>query len=182
MVQIVLGRRLRPKHLPKELPDPTQPVWQLLLQGEMSASKPVRDQIDVRAGQHGFAATIRIGVAARSSERRQQLVIGVLGAVSTAVDRGTYIDLTFEPAERLNEPRLPSVWWGGWPLRLGATELTGLLAWPLGERDLPGVAPLHPRPLRVPAAVNRTERLFAVPGAPGPSAPIGIATQDIASH
>jgi len=178
VVQVVLGRRVMPKHLPKEIPDPAQPWWQLLTQGEVAAAKPVRDQIDVRSGQHGFAATIRIGVAARTPERRQQLVIGVLGALSTAEDRGTYMDLTFEPAGRLNVPTLP---WR-WPLRLGASELSGLLGWPLGERDLPGVAPLHPRPLRVPEKVNRTERLFAVPGAPGPSAPVGISARDISAH
>jgi hypothetical protein len=62
-----------------------------------------------------------------------------------------------------------------------ASELTGLLAWPLGDQDdLPGVPPLHPRPLRVPAAVCRTERLFAVPSAPGP--PVGIAAADIPAH
>lgn len=181
VVQIMLGHRVLPRHLPKDLPDPTQPVWQLALQGQMSASKPIRDQIDARSGQHGFAATIRIGVAALSSERRQQLVIGVLGAFSTAVDRGTFMDLTFEPAPRLNLPRLPA-WWRGWPMRLGASELVGLLGWPLGETELPGVAPLHPRPLRVPPTVNRTERLFAIPGAPGASAPVGIAATDIAAH
>jgi len=178
VVQVVLGRRVIPKHLPKDIPDPTQPWWQLVTQGEVSAAKPVRNQIDTRSGQHGFAAVVRIGVTAQSPERRQQLVISVLGALSTAEDRGTYMDLTFEPASRLNLPRLP---WR-WPLRLGATELTGLLGWPLGERDLPGVAPLHPRPLRVPDRVNRTERLFAVPGAPGPTAPVGIAARDITAH
>jgi len=178
VVQVVLGRRVMPKHLPKEIPDPAQPWWQLLTQGEVPAAKPVREQIDLRSGQHGFAATIRIGVAAHTAERRQQLVIGVLGALSTAEDRGTYMDLTFEPAGRLNVPTLP---WR-WPLRLGASELSGLLGWPLGERDLPGVAPLHPRPLRVPEKVNRTERLFAVPGAPGPSAPVGISARDISAH
>ncbi len=178
VVQLVFGHRLMPKHLPKQLPDPTQPWWQLLTQGQMSATQPLRDQIDTRSGQHGVAATIRIGVSANTPERRQQLIIGVLGALSTAEGRGTYMDLTFEPAARLNQPRLP---WR-WPLRLGATELTGLLGWPLGDRELPGVAPLHPRPMRVPAAVNRTERIFAVPGAPGPSAPVGIAARDLTAH
>jgi hypothetical protein len=178
VLQIMLGRRIAPRHLPKSLPDPAQPWWQLLTHGETDAAKPVREQIDARTGQHGFAATIRIGVTARTPQRRQQLVIGVLGALSTAGDRGTYMDLTPEPAVRLNEPRLP---WR-WPLRLGASELAGLLAWPLGEGDLPGVPPLHPRPLRVPAAVCRTERLFAVPGAPGPTAPVGIAARDIPAH
>ena len=178
VVQVMLGRRVMPKHLPKEIPDPTQPWWQVVTKGEVSAAKPVRDQIDTRSGQHGFAAVVRIGVAAQTPERRQQLIIGVLGALSTAEDRGTYMDLIFEPATRLNIPRQP---WR-WNLRLGATELTGLLGWPLGERDLPGVAPLHPRPLRVPEKVNRTERLFAVPGAPGPTAPVGIAARDITAH
>lgn len=178
VVQILLGKRLMPKHLPKEIPDPTQPWWQLLSQGQTSAARPLREQIDTRSGQHGFAATIRIGVTAKTPERRQQLVIGVLGALSTAEDRNTYLELTFEQAEWLNTVQLPRCW----PLRLGATELTGLLGWPLGEGDLPGVAPLHPRPLRVPEKVNRTERLFALPGAPGPTAPIGIAASDITAH
>ena len=178
VLQIMLGRRLAPRHLPKSFPDPAQPWWQLLTYGQIDAARPVREQVDARTGQHGFAATIRIGVTAATPQRRQQLVIGVLGALSTAEDRGTYMDLTPEPAVRLNEPRLP---WR-WPLRLGASELAGLLAWPLGEGDLPGVPPLHPRPLRVPATVCRTERLFAVPGAPGPAAPVGISARDIPAH
>lgn len=177
-VQILLGRRAMPKHLPKAVPDPTQPWWQLLTVGQLEADKPRREQIDARHGQHGFATCLRIGVSASTPARRQQLVVGVLGALSTAENRGTYLDLTFEPAVRFNGPRLP---WR-WPLRLGASELTGLLAWPLGERELPGVAPLHPRPLRVPSAVCRSERLFAVPGTPGSATPVGIAARDITAH
>lgn len=178
VVQVFLGRRTPPTHLPKDIPDPAQPWWQLVTQGEVSAAKAVRDQMDRRSGQHGFAATVRIGAAAQTPERRQQLIIGAFGAISTAVDRGTYLDLIFESAVRLNLPRAP---WR-WNLRLGASELTGLLGWPLGESDLPGVAPLHPRPLRVPARVERAERLFAVPGAPGPTAPVGISARDITAH
>jgi hypothetical protein len=95
VTHVVLGRRVAPKHLPKEVPDPTQPWWQLVTQGQLAAPKALRDQVDTRSGQHGFAATIRIGVAASTPQRRQQLVIGVLGALSTAEDRGTYMDLTF---------------------------------------------------------------------------------------
>ncbi|MXG88435.1 type IV secretory system conjugative DNA transfer family protein [Nocardioides flavescens] len=181
VVQVVLGRRALPKHLPKDIPDPTQPTWQVVLQGEVNAGKPVRSQIDARVGQHGFETTIRIGVSATTPERRQRLVSGVLGALSTAVDRGTYIDLTFEPVARLNDPRMPP-WWTWLPMRVGATELTGILGWPLGERDLPGVAPLHPKPLPIPTGVSRTERLFAVPGRGDGGAPVGIAARDITAH
>lgn len=178
VLQLVIGPRRAPQHLPRDMADPTQPWWQLISQGSLDAPKPIRTQVDARLGQHGFAATVRIGASAETPDRRHQLMIGVLGALSTAQDRGTYFDLTFEPARRLNEPKLP---WR-WPLRLGATELSGLLTWPLGERELPGVPPLHPRPLRVPASVCRTERIFAIPAAPGPAQPIGIAASDITSH
>jgi hypothetical protein len=178
VIQIMLGPRMTPKHLPKEIADPTQPWWQMLTSGERSGSKAVRDQVDMRSGQHGFSAVLRIGVAAKERGRRQQLAIGVLGALSTAIDRGTYMDLIIESPVLLNTPKLPR----RWNLHLGASELTGLLGWPLGDYDPPGVAPLHPRPLRVPEKVNRSERLFAVPGGPGPRAPIGIAARDITSH
>ncbi len=177
-LQVALGPRVMPAHLPEALADPTQPWWQLLLRGQIEADQPVRRQIDDRRGQHGFAACLRIGVSAANPQRRQQLVMGVLGALSTAQERGTYLDLSFEPTRRFNQPRLP--WW--WPVRLGASEVTGLLGWPLGETDVPGVAPLHPRPLRVPISVNRQERLFAVPGAPGPTGAVGIAARDITAH
>ncbi len=179
VVQVVLGRRLTPRHLPGEVANPTQPWWQLLTRGQISATRPLREQMDTRSGQHGFAATLRIGVTAMSKERRQQLVIGVLGALSTAQDRDTYLDLAAEPVDRINQPRLP---WR-WLLHLGATEVTGLLGWPLGDRDLPRVPPLHPKPLRIPGAVNCSDRTFAVPGTPGGSQqPVGIAAADIANH
>ena len=40
VVQIVLGRRLLPKHLPKELPVPMQPVWQLVLRWKCRRASP----------------------------------------------------------------------------------------------------------------------------------------------
>jgi hypothetical protein len=120
-------------------------------------------------------------VAATTPERRQQLVIGVLGALSTAEDRGTYLDLTFEPAARLNEPRLP---WR-WRLRLGATELTGLLGWPLGERDLPGMPPLHPKLLPPSTALTRTRepnRIVGVSAVPGDPKPVTVTAADSLFH
>ena len=61
VIQIVLGPRVTPKHLPKEIADPTQLWWQMVTIGERSAGKAVRDHVDTRSGQHGFSAVIRIG-------------------------------------------------------------------------------------------------------------------------
>ena len=179
VVQIVLGPRRAPKHLPNKVDDPTQPWWQLIAMGVRPATREMREQLDVRSSQHGFSAVIRIGVSAKESKRQHQLIAGVLGALSTATDRGTYLDLIAEPPLRLNTPLLPK----RWNLHLGVSELVGLLGWPLGETDAPGVTPLHPRPLRVPEQVNRRERLFGIPGATlGPKTPVGIGASDITSH
>jgi hypothetical protein len=179
IIQLMLGPRQPARHLPEHVADPRDPWWHELFGGDPAeASRPVRQQIEARAGQHGFAAALRIGVSAATPERRKQLVTGVLGAMSTAVDRGVYLDLDFIRSDEINIPAVPR----RWPLTLGATEITGLLAWPFGERDLPGVRPLHPRPLRVPAGVSRTERIFAVPAAEHPGLPVGILDADITGH
>jgi hypothetical protein len=62
------------------------------------------------------------------------------------------------------------------------SELVGLLAWPLGEAELPGLPPLHPRALRVPDPVSAIERVFAVSTAPGRLRAVGITAGDSLGH
>jgi hypothetical protein len=178
VLQLLLGRRIAPRHLPTPLDDPTQPWWALLTKGRRDPPRAVREQIDRKRGQHGFAATIRIGVSAATPERSRQLIIGLLGALSTATSRGVYLDLRRAHPAALDAAAAPR----RWPLRLAAEELSGLLSWPLGEAELPGVAALHPRLLRVPAAVAATERVFAQAAAPGPARLVGIGPQDSLGH
>src|SRR6185295_7720771 len=63
-----------------------------------------------------------------------------------------------------------------------APELVGLLAWPIGDGELPGLPPLHPKPLRAAAAVHTGPRVFAVSAAPGDDRQIGISPQDQTYH
>jgi hypothetical protein len=178
VVQLVLGPRRGPRHLPRDLADPTQPWWQLLSQGAITATKSLQKQIDARGGQHGFAATLRIGACTANRDRARQLIIGVLGALSTAQSRGTYLDLRPENPRRVNTAARP---WR-WPLRrLAVSEIVGLLAWPLGDGDLPGLPPIHPKRLRVPPSVTSTERVFAVSSSAGEPRPVGIKAADSAS-
>ncbi|MDQ3405948.1 MAG: type IV secretory system conjugative DNA transfer family protein [Actinomycetota bacterium] len=83
-----------------------------------------------------------------------------------------------ESAAGLNQARAP--WW--WPLRLGVTELLGLLAWPLGDGDLPGVAPMHPKRLQASRSVHTGPRVFARSAAPGDTRLIGLSAQDQTFH
>ncbi|MCA1672711.1 MAG: type IV secretory system conjugative DNA transfer family protein, partial [Actinobacteria bacterium] len=104
--------------------------------------------------------------------------MSLLSAVSTAQSPGVRIDLIREQARALNEVRLP---WR-WPLHLGASELVGLLGWPLGDTDLPGLPSAHPKRLRAASTVHTGPRVFAHSAAPGDDRLIGIAPEDQMFH
>ncbi|MFV2194748.1 type IV secretory system conjugative DNA transfer family protein [Nocardiopsis sp. LOL_012] len=177
-LQVVLGPRRSPQLVPREVPDPQTSVWQLLTKGVRPADAELRSRIKERLGQVGLSATIRLGAASPSPERRRHFVMSLLGALTTAQGPGVRLELVREPASRLNEARTPRLW----PLSLGVSELVGLLAWPLGDGELPGLPPLHPKPLRASSRVHSGEQVFAQSAAPGDERLLGISAQDQTFH
>ena len=177
-VQIVLGPRREPRVVPANAPDPSSTLVQVLTRGERPASAETRNRLKERQSQGGFAATIRLGATSPDPKRRRRFMVGLLSAVSTAQSPGVRIDLIHEPAKRLNEMRVP---WR-WPLHLAVNELVGLLGWPLGSDDLPGLAPTHPKALRAASSVHTGLRVFAASAAPGDDRLIGISAQDQTYH
>lgn len=195
VLQVVIGPRRTPRHARQRLPDPAQPWWQLLGRGRLPAPASVVRQHGDRVSRPGMSTCIRVGVTARTSERRRRLLTGLLGAASTAKSPGVFVSLRRETADRLNGGHPPRRW-GFTP---SASELVGLLAWPLGERDLPGLPPLHPKllpasPTLRAQAARRTaeheagergaanERLVGVSTVPGDPTPIPISPGDSLFH
>ncbi|MEV0477203.1 type IV secretory system conjugative DNA transfer family protein, partial [Streptomyces prunicolor] len=178
VVQVVLGSRILPSVLPAELPDPSLPLGRALLTGTRPAGTELRARMKKRTEHPGFMATIRVGVAASTEKRRSALLMGVLSGLTVAQAPGTRIRLVRDSAARFNRARRPWLW----PLRLSVPELVGLLAWPLGDGDFPGLPPLHPKALRASAQVHQGERVFARSSAPGDDRRLGIAPQDQTYH
>jgi len=178
VLQIVLGPRRAPRIIPHEAADPTASLFRSLLGTGEPASPEIRGRLKTRAGTGGFAATIRIGAASPDPERRRRFVVGLLSALSTAQSPGLHIDLVRENPKHLNEARQP---WR-WPLHLATSELVGLLGWPLGDHDLPGLPPVHPKRLRAGAGVHTGPRVFAESAAPGDNRQLGIAPKDMTFH
>ena len=178
VVQVVLGPRILPSVLPAEVPDPSLPLTRLLLTGTRPAGAELRARLRKRAEHPGFMATIRVGVAASPGRRRNTLLLGVLSGLTVAQGPGTRIRLVRDSAARLNSGRPPWLW----PLRLSVPELLGPLAWPLGRDELPGMPPLHPKPLRAAAGVHQGERVFALSAAPSDDRRLGISPQDQTFH
>lgn len=178
VVQIILGKRRPGRHRRKKLPDPGQPWWSVSLHGTLDAPTAVTRQHDQRYLQAGFATCIRFGVRAETAERRGRLLAGLLGGFGTAKAPGVHVDLVRDRPDHLDRA-IP-------PIRTrmapSAAELVGLLAWPLGDQDLPGLPPLHPRLLPAPTSLKEQERVFGTSNLPGDPRPIGISTSDSLFH
>lgn len=177
-VQVLLGPRRAPVSLPAHVDDPHRSLLGLILGGSRLATPEVRGQLRERASVAGFAVTIRLGATVPDAGRRRRFLVSMLSALSTAQSPGVHIDLVSEPARAINEGRKP---WR-WPLHLSTAELIGLLGWPLGERDLPGLPPVHPRRLRPAPSVHAGDRVFARSASPGDSRLIGISSADQMMH
>lgn len=178
VLQIVVGPRRAPRLVPAQAPDPSTSLLQSIIGGQPAANSEMRSRIRVRAEQAGFALTIRLGASSPDHERRRRFMVSLLSALATAQSPGVRIDLHRETPRKINEVFLP---WR-WPLTLGVTELTGLLGWPLGEGELPGLPPQHPKAVRAGQSVHSGARVFATSAAPGDDRKLGISAQDQTFH
>ncbi|WP_448712229.1 type IV secretory system conjugative DNA transfer family protein [Microbacterium profundi] len=167
-LQLVLGRTHGPAPVPARAADPLQQFFSVVINGVRPAAGDTRRRMEEHDGAPRMSTTLRIGVTADSQKRTRALVWEIFGALQLLESKGVRLSLNHDAASR---------WRDGTPraaLRLSARELLPLLAWPLGDRDYPGIPGTHPKRLPVPEIVSRTESVFATGTAPGPERPIGI--------
>ncbi|WP_280464263.1 type IV secretory system conjugative DNA transfer family protein [Nocardia cyriacigeorgica] len=177
-VQVILGPPAPGRTVRGEVPDPGRSLWRILSRGQERAPSPVTRQIERRVARHGFRAAIRVGMTAATPERAKRLGSGIIGALSSAKPPdGAVVARRLRPIN-INQARAPK----RWPIRLIPDELPSVLGWPLGEADLPGVAPVHPKlllPRRIP---TDTERIIGHTALPGTGIPIGVSARDALMH
>lgn len=87
------------------------------------------------------------------------------------------MDFVREQPEAIHRVAHPRKWH-----ELACAELLGLLGWPLGDDEYPGVPALHPKPLRPANAVHTGERVFARSLAAGDTRLVGVAAKDALLH
>lgn len=177
-VQVVLGRRRPPLMLGPSHPSPRQSIWQLLTSGSQDASREELRQLRQRAEDAGFDATVRVGTHSPDPDRARRLSVTLHSALFTAKGPGVRIEFVHDNPRTLTEANLPR----RWPLELSCAELVGLLGWPLGDDEYPGMPALHPKPLRPASAVETTHRTFARSLAPGDERQVGVSARDSLLH
>lgn len=176
-LQVVTGRAFAPRSVRSDHPDPLQPISSRLWNGVMAAGSDTRRRIQAHVAEPRLQVVVRIGVDGPDANRRAALARGLFGSLHGLSAIGVKLKLGRDVAARLDHASPAAA-----RLELTAAELAPLLGWPLGETDLPGVDPLHPKRLPVPSGVSNKESVFAVGTAPGPERLVGLSADAHTSH
>jgi len=177
IVQVVLGRPHSPTRVAANAPAPQGKWWQPLWSGVTPANTEERRLLRVRAEDASFATTVRVGTTGLDPDRSRRLHLAVQGALRSARAPGVRMEFVREDPHGFARGELHRR-----PIELACAELPGLLGWPLGEEDLPGLPPLHPAPIRASRAVHTAERVFARSGVPGDDRELGVSAKDGLLH
>jgi hypothetical protein len=128
-------------------------------------------------------ATARLVVEAPSRARAHGLFGRAWGAVRLLNVPGSRLVRDYWPAWLVTwQARirwLPSF---GWPLRLNAAELAGLMPWPVGEDPLPGLPAAITRQVPPPVDLSTSGTVLADATYPGNSQPLRLAAGDRLMH
>jgi hypothetical protein len=176
VLQVVLGARRIPLAVPNNSPSSVVMPWYQVAWmgngGQVDGEK--RAALRNKVSDHGFAATLRLGVRAAAPRRRQELLINLYSALRVGEAPGLQARLTTEVARRLNDatsPWLP-------PLRLNVTEVLALTGWPVGDAELPGQPPLHPKQIPPTFLAATGDRVIGDAWAPDVIGQIGLSIAD----
>jgi hypothetical protein len=180
VLQLVLGPRRIPLAVSNHSPSSVvMPWYQVVWQGnggQVDGEK--RAALRVKVGDHGFAATLRIGSLATGAERRRALIVSLFAALRMSEAPGLQARLRPEQPARLNAARAP---WR-WPLRLNVVEAVALAGWPIGEQELPGQPPLHPKLVAPAQLAVPGDRVIGQVLAPGMTGQLGYSVTDALRH
>ncbi|MGD9675409.1 MAG: type IV secretory system conjugative DNA transfer family protein [Candidatus Bipolaricaulia bacterium] len=173
-VQLLLGHRIAPAGWHRV----NAPSWLDLLL-HTPQRKPHTPAVRDWAGdEHGFHATIRVGVSDSPPPRLRKLISQIGGVLRGLETSHTSLTLERERPEHLTHVHLP---WR-WPLHLHTSELAVLTTWPIGDPPLPIFGTAHPRLLVPSQELQTSERVIGVLAAPGRDEEVSIPIADAAFH
>ncbi|MDR1000267.1 MAG: hypothetical protein LBL96_05640 [Clostridiales bacterium] len=193
VLQIVLGQSFAPLSTPDKAPNHHATTMLGTLLGKTGvASKENQAFMQDKSSQHSFLALIRLGAAAESKLRSNNLLQSLTGGFCRMEAPGVKLATYVAKPEDLNTVHIP--WY--LPLKLTITELSCFVLLPFGNMLLPGQSALHPKLLRPsifqrnPASEqnrernsgknpeNEQERNFGVSTCAGPSTKRNITPTD----
>jgi hypothetical protein len=183
LLQVVLGQPLHPQATPSGgaplspeswLASIVQAVWPV---ARPTNSEPVRT-LAGKQGEPGWRTLGRLAVRADSPKRRSQLLRELAGAVRTLETPGLRVVIRRSRPTAAQQSRTPWLW----PLRLNATEVGALSAWPVGRTGELPVDALTSRPMPPTPAIPRRGRVVAEASFPGLVRPLALTSSAALRH
>ena len=179
VLQIVFGGAYSPSSVPTHMPEPSASWLQVILGNVRQASPDSQSSAKEKAKQHGFQATIRLGVSGDSEVGRINSIHSALKILETA---GVRIHAHTEKTQFINQAHVP---WH-FPLKLSVRELANFLLLPVGEEELAGSEGLHPKSLLPPnwymSPNPQSDRTFALSMNMAQRQRLSISPQDSLEH
>lgn len=181
-LQWVLGRTLPAAAVPNRLEGLGHETWLGALWSALSGPPPtdveVRNALRIKQAEAGWRAVGRIAVTAKSASREHQLIRQVLGALRSAAAPGVGFSV------RLTNPQRVMAAHAGWrlPLRLNASELATISAWPVGMTSELPVATIGSRQVPPSAVIPRRGRVIGESSFPGHERPVAVTPADALRH
>ena len=156
--------------------------WALnLLLGDL---QPDKDEIADRRSKLSMPnvlGVLRLAAKADTDARADHLLYRVqaaLASVRSPHNRFKKQHFTMYLAENVRNARGSMVY----PAQLSASELVGLIAWPLGEPHVAGLPQGRARHLPATEAISRVGRVIALSNFPGAERPLALSAADACMH
>lgn len=172
VLQVVLGPRRSAKPVPSRTVKNSR-GWAFMLTQQSPLDSESRSARRAKQSQPAYDCVMRLGVSAGDQARRRSLIAGLFTALRTAEAPGARLRIGRSRPAQLDAAASP---WR-WPMTLNIGELCGVLGWPIGNGELPGIPGLHPVPLPPDATASSPERVVAQSIAPGTGQPIGMSVK-----
>jgi energy-coupling factor transporter ATP-binding protein EcfA2 len=181
VMQWQLGQRLSPLHVPKDsvgLPSTSRAIGQAFRYGLAPLDAKASNTLQAKIGDQGFRASLRIGTKISKPTVAKGVLRSVIGGLRVAEAPSVHFKvkttdassvMTARPARRM-------------ALAVNVSELTGLLAFPLGDSDYPGVTRMGSRRLPVPSAVSTKGRVIGEGMHPASRRPVALSARDGLMH
>ncbi len=182
-LQWMLGRTLAPVAVPNHASGLAHESWLgALLLAPFGPPPPMdaeaRGALRNKQAEPGWRLTGRVAVQANNASRERQLIRQVVGALATSAAPGVGWRLHSVRSRQVGDARLP---WR-WPLRLNASELATVAAWPIGlTADLP-VDKLGSRLVAPTTVIPRAGRVIGTANFPGRERPVALRHADSLRH
>ena len=182
LLQWFLGTPVAPLAVPSDhQPGPESITAKTVLQllaSPISTDSEARAALRTKQSEPGWKAAGRIAVAAETRSRQRQLIRQVLGALKTTEAPGVGIWVHSVGARRVMKALRP------WrlPLRLNASEVAALSAWPVGDTVASPVASAGSLLLPPSRAIPSSGRVVLAASFPGSERPLSLWPQDALRH